>query len=105
MTKQETQYARIWRGRVRRDKADEYQAYWLEQGVEPLKALGATEVHMMREDDISVSEFLTISYWRSLAEMTGPRGGEPAHAHHLPRDKEFLIDLPERVQILRILAS
>ena len=105
MTKQNAQFARIWRGRVTREKADAYEVYWLAQGVEPLKALGATEVHMMRQDGVTETEFMTISYWLSLAEMTGTRGGDPAHAHHLPRDTEFLIDLPEKVQILRILAS
>ena len=105
MTKQDAQFARMWRGRVAREKADAYQAYWLAQGVEPLKALGATEVYMMRDDGVSESEFVTVSYWRSLAGMTGRRGGDPVLAHHLPRDSEFLIDLPERVQILRILAS
>lgn len=105
MTKEHAQFARIWRGRVLREKADAYEAYWLAQGVEPLKALGATEVYMMREDGLSETEFVTVSYWRSIAEMTGNRGGDPVLAHHLSRDREFLIDLPERVQILRVLAS
>jgi hypothetical protein len=39
--------ARIWRGRVPRARADEYAAYSLPNGIEPLaeKALG---VHMLR---------------------------------------------------------
>jgi hypothetical protein len=41
--------ARIWRGRTRRERADEYARYLYEHGIEPLaeKALG---VQMLRED-------------------------------------------------------
>ena len=41
--------ARIWRGRTRRDRADEYEAYNYEEGIKPLleKALG---VQSLRED-------------------------------------------------------
>jgi hypothetical protein len=69
--------ARIWRGRTRRDRADEYEAYNYEAGIRPLieKAMG---VQTLRED----------------------RAGEPTRIHHLERDPEFLIELPQRVQIL-----
>jgi len=36
-------FARIWRGRTRPEKADEYERYWLENGIEPLKKKGAVE--------------------------------------------------------------
>ena len=32
-------------------------------------------------------------------------GSDPTRIHHLPRDPEFLIELPERVQILTICTS
>ena len=32
-------------------------------------------------------------------------GGDPTRIHHLDRDAEFLIELPDQVQILRILKS
>jgi len=32
-------------------------------------------------------------------------GGDPNQIHHLPRDEEFLIELPESVQVLRLLSS
>ena len=39
---------RIWRGRTRRDRADEYEAYNYEAGIKPLmeKALGAQVLHL-----------------------------------------------------------
>ena len=32
-------------------------------------------------------------------------GGDPREVHHLERDQEFLIELPKKVQILRLLNS
>ncbi|WP_137388005.1 antibiotic biosynthesis monooxygenase family protein [Rhodoligotrophos defluvii] len=96
--------ARIWRGRTRRERADEYEAYNYEVGVKPLieKALG---VQCLREDRGDESEFVTISYWESIEAMSRFTGGDPTKIHHLDRDAEFLIALPERVQVLRIRAS
>lgn len=100
----EPRIARIWRGRTRRDKADEYAAYNYEHGFKPLvqKALA---VQMFREDRADESEFMTISYWESVEAMTSFAGDDPRRIHHLPRDAEFLIELPERVQVLDIVAS
>lgn len=96
-------YARIWRGRTRRDKADEYERYWLAHGVKPLQEKGAKAVQMLREDRGEESEFVTISWWDSVAAMGA--GPDPTRTHHLPRDPEFLIELPEHVQILKLLES
>jgi hypothetical protein len=93
--------ARIWRGRTTRDKADDYAVYLREVGVTPLleKALGA---QMFREDRANESEFVTISYWESVEAMSRFAGPDPRKIHHLERDPEFLIELPESVQVLEI---
>jgi heme-degrading monooxygenase HmoA len=95
---------RIWRGRTRRNRADEYEAYSYEAGIKPLvkKALG---VQMFREDREQETEFMTISYWDSIEAMSKFTGGDPLKVHHLERDAEFLIELPKEVQILRLLKS
>jgi len=96
--------ARIWRGRTTRERADEYEAYNYDVGVKPLveSALG---VQCFREDRETETEFVTVSYWESIEAMTRFTGGSPTRVHHLPRDAEFLIELPERVQVLMIRAS
>ena len=98
------QIARIWRGRTTRQRADEYEAYNYEVGVKPLieKALG---VQTCREDREMETEFVTISYWGSIEAMGAFTGGNPTQIHHLPRDAEFLIELPSCVQILQIRSS
>jgi hypothetical protein len=93
--------ARIWRGRTVPEKADAYAEYLLEVGVRPLakKALGA---QMFRENRETESEFVTISYWESVEAMSRFAGPDPRRIHHLERDAEFLIELPETVQVLQI---
>ena len=96
--------ARIWRGRTTRERADEYQAYLYEAGIKPLmqKAMG---VQNCREDRTDESEFITISYWENFDAMSRFTGGDPGKIHHLPRDADFLIELPDKVQVLQILTS
>jgi heme-degrading monooxygenase HmoA len=98
----EPRIARIWRGRVKRERADEYSKYLYEVGIKPLeeKALG---VESLREDHETESEFVTISYWESVEAMSRFAGKDPRKIHHLPRDPEFLIEVPKSVQVLEIL--
>ena len=93
--------ARIWRGRTRPERADEYEAYNYEAGIKPLleKAMG---VQALREDRDGETEFMTISYWENLEAMSRFTGGDPTRIHHLERDAEFLIELPEGVQVLNV---
>lgn len=93
--------ARIWRGRTTKENAEAYAQYLYEHGFLPLveKALGA---QMFREDRENESEFITISYWESVEAMSRFAGPDPRKIHHLERDAEFLIELPESVQILNI---
>jgi heme-degrading monooxygenase HmoA len=96
--------ARIWRGRTKPERADEYEAYNYEAGIKPLiqKAMG---VQTFREDRDQETIFMTISYWESVDAMSRFTGGDPTRIHHLERDSEFLIELPEQVQVLKIRAS
>lgn len=96
--------ARIWRGATLPERADAYQAYNYEAGIKPLieKALG---VQCLRNDLPGRTEFVTISYWESVESMARFTGTDPRAIHHLPRDAEFLIALPEAVEVLHITAS
>lgn len=96
--------ARIWRGRTTAARADEYARYLNEHGIRPLeaKALG---VQMLREDRATETEFVTISYWESVEAMSRFAGPDPRRIHHLERDAEFLIELPDGVQVLDIVSA
>ncbi|MCO6390784.1 hypothetical protein GTW25_07050 [Aliihoeflea aestuarii] len=99
--KKKATIARIWRGRTAPDRADEYEAYNYEIGIKPLieKALG---VETLREDREDATTFVTISYWADEEAMASFTGASPKDVHHLPRDAEFLLELPERIEVFRI---
>jgi len=90
INRREAKFARIWRGRVSKSRADEYEAYNYEVGVTPLIAL-AVGVVALREDDE-----------KSIEEMREFTGGDPTKIHELPRDPEFLIDPPASLKILEV---
>jgi heme-degrading monooxygenase HmoA len=96
--------ARIWRGRTPAAKADEYEKYNYEHGIRPLEQK-ALAVQMLREDRGDETEFVTISYWESIEAMSRFAGPDPRRIHHLERDAEFLIELPQAVQVLKITSS
>jgi hypothetical protein len=96
--------ARIWRGRTTAAQADAYATYLYEQGIKPLESL-ARGVQLLREDREGESEFVTISYWDSIDAMAAFAGPDPTRIHHLDRDPEFLVELPDRVQVLEILST
>ena len=96
--------ARIWRGRTTRARADEYAEYLYDVGIRPLEEK-ALAVMQLREDRELETEFVTISYWTSVDAMSAFAGPDPRRIHHLPRDPEFLIEVPKSVQVLDITAS
>jgi len=93
--------ARIWRGRTRAVDADSYARYLREEGIPPLEAT-ALGVQMLRSDGARETTFVTISWWESVEAMTRFTGGDPLRVHHLDRDPEFLIALPERVEVFDV---
>jgi heme-degrading monooxygenase HmoA len=97
-------FARIWRGRVPRARADEYERYVRQAGIPPLEKT-ALAVQLFREDRGRESEFVTISYWADVQDMSAFTGGEPNVVHHLARDEEFLLELPKRVEVLRVVVD
>ncbi len=103
-TSKQPAIARIWRGRTNHDRADEYEAYLYEAGIKPLVEM-AMGVQTFREDRENDTELITISYWESVEAMSKFTGSDPTKIHHLDRDSEFLIELPNGVQILRRLKS
>jgi len=96
--------AHIWRGRTRRDVADSYEPYLRAESIPPLQEV-ALGVQLFREDRDEVTWFTTISYWADIEAMAAFTKGDPIKVHHLDRDAEFLIELPERIEIHRILVD
>lgn len=103
-------FARIWRGRTRADAADEYLAYLYEHGVLPIERKpGNLGMQLFRRVAGAVAEFATISYWSSLEAMGdamhGGDGGDPQRVAHLDRAPDYLLELPESVEITELHAN
>ena len=62
-------------------------------------------VQTLREQRGDEVEFVTISYWEDIAAMSRFAGDDPRRIHHLDRDAEFLVELPNEVQVLAIRSS
>jgi heme-degrading monooxygenase HmoA len=98
--------ARIWEGRTRASLAEEYSAYLYEHGVTKLKATkGNLGVQVLRRTRDGIAEFMTISYWGSRDEIRAYAGDDIEKTHHLPKDPEYLLELPPHVKHFDILIS
>jgi heme-degrading monooxygenase HmoA len=92
-----TAVAREWKGRVAPARADEYYQYLL-GGVTKLRSTpGSLGVQVMRRDEAGAVTFVVTSYWESRKAIESYAGPDIEKPHHLPRDREFLLELPTRV--------
>jgi heme-degrading monooxygenase HmoA len=98
--------AREWKGKVRKEKADEYSDYLLREGVNKLAAIpGNLGVQMFRLDEGDTVEFTVISYWPSIEAIKRYAGESYQKPHHLPKDPEYLIELPQVVRHYDVLVD
>jgi hypothetical protein len=65
----------------------------------------ARGVQLLREDRDGESEFVTICYRDSVDAVAAFAGADPTRVHHPDRDAEFLVELPDGVQILEIVSA
>lgn len=92
-----TVVAREWRGRVAPARADDYYRY-LSDGVRKIRSIpGSLGVQVMRRVEAGAVEFIVISYWESRKAIEAYAGRDIEKPRHLPRDREFLLELPTRV--------
>jgi heme-degrading monooxygenase HmoA len=85
--------ARIWRGAVRAQDADAYAAYVQRTGIEGYQRTpGNRGAWMLRRVEGERAEFVTLSFWESLAAIEGFAGPDIEQAVFYPDDDQFLID-------------
>jgi heme-degrading monooxygenase HmoA len=97
--------ARTWSGRTHREHADEYLNYNYENGVlEVEKKPGCLGMQQFRRIRGDVAEFTTLSYWESVEAMEAAHGGG-RRPTHLERDSEYLLELPESVEVSELHAN
>jgi hypothetical protein len=97
--------ARTWFGRTHKELADEYLRYNYENGVlEVEKKPGCLGMQQFRRIRGDVAEFTTVSYWESVEAMEAAHGAG-RRPTHLERDPEYLLELPESVEVSELHAK
>jgi heme-degrading monooxygenase HmoA len=98
--------ARIWQGRTPDSTAEEYAEYLYEEGVKKLRSTkGNLGVQVLRQMRHGEATFMTISYWGSRDEIRAYAGDDIEKTHHLPKDAEYLLELPPYVQHFDIIVN
>jgi heme-degrading monooxygenase HmoA len=98
--------ARIWRGQTRQQDADAYADYLYQNGVLKIERMpGNLGVIMLRSRKTDVSEFTVMSFWRNREAIAVWSGDDLTRTRHLERDSEFLLALPDRVELVDVLAN
>lgn len=91
--------ARIWRGVVRTEDADEYAVYVNDTGfAEYGRTPGNRGAWMLRRDEGGQTEFITYSLWESVDAIKAFAGEDIELAVYYPEDDRFLIERDERVR-------
>jgi heme-degrading monooxygenase HmoA len=93
--------ARVWQGRVVAETAEEYREYLLANGIVPIQRTAGNlgvQVLSRTDPDQGETEFTTISYWESREAIRQFAGDNIELPHHLPKDADYLIELPRQVR-------
>jgi heme-degrading monooxygenase HmoA len=92
-TGSESVVARIWRGAVRTDDAEEYVTYIRDTGLADYRStpgnLGAWILHRSSGDK---TEIFTFSLWENMDAVKAFAGEDPSRAVYYPEDDRFLVD-------------
>jgi heme-degrading monooxygenase HmoA len=90
---------RIWHGRTRRDRADDYAAFLTMRAIPDYRGTpGNLDVTILRRDEGEVSHFLTLTRWQSEDAIRAFAGSDVLKAKYYVEDKEFLLDFEDQVQ-------
>lgn len=85
--------ARLWRGWTAGADADAYVAYLNQTGMPAYRATpGNHGAWILRRSIGGRVEFITLSFWESMAAVRAFAGDDPERAVFYPEDDRFLVD-------------
>jgi heme-degrading monooxygenase HmoA len=98
--------ARIWRGQTRVQDAETYSVYLYEHGTLKIERMpGNLGVIMLKSIGDVIADFTVISFWPNRTAISSWSGDDLTRTRHLERDPEFLLALPERVELVDVVAN
>lgn len=90
---------REWRGRLPRDKVDDYLGYLKVTG---LSEYAATPGHLgtwiLLDRDGDVAEYTLLTLWESRDAIRAFAGDDIAKAKYYPEDDRYFVVMPEKVR-------
>jgi heme-degrading monooxygenase HmoA len=91
--------ARIWRGTVRTEDADEYVTYVRETGIGHYRSTpGNRGAWILRRSSGGTTEILTFSLWDDMDAVRAFAGDDPSQAVYYPEDDRFLVERSPTVE-------
>lgn len=91
--------ARVWHGRVPREKSDAYLKYIEATGLKEYRETpGNLAAFIYRRDEGDVTHFLTVSHWRDVASIKAFAGDDISRAHYYDEDRAFLLEFEPTVE-------
>jgi heme-degrading monooxygenase HmoA len=98
--------ARLWQGRTRASRAEEYTRYLYDMGVRKIAAIpGNRGVQLLRLVHGNVAEFEVLSYWDSVDAIRRYAGADHEKVRHLPKDPEYMIGKGPMVRHFEVIVN
>ena len=94
---------RLWHGRVKRDRADEYEKLMVEKAVPDYSSVeGLLKLYFQRKDEKNITHFLLVTIWDSMESVKKFAGDNPEIAKYYPEDDEFLLEKEKNTELYEI---
>ena len=89
---------RMWHGRVMTSDARAYREFVNERAIPDYQSVpGNISVHILEREEGDVTHFITMTFWDSLAAISGFAGDDVEAAKYYPEDKDFLLEFEPMV--------
>jgi hypothetical protein len=89
---------RVWHGRTKLAKADEYLDFLLHDGTrEYLETDGNLSVKIWQRKEVDFCHFWTVSEWSDIKSIKSFAGDDYEKAKYYPQDDGFLVEFEEKV--------
>lgn len=91
--------ARLWKGRVKPGRLDEYRDYVADTGLRGYRTVaGNRGACILSDNQHGTDTIITLSFWDSFESIARFAGDDIARARYYPADEDYLIDLPKEVE-------
>lgn len=98
--------ARIWHGRVPKEKADAYYIFLKKTGLADYRnTKGNMGIKVLRKDDSRQTHYLLITYWDSYESIRQFAGDDYEKARYYPEDDEYLLEFEPLVSHYEIIGD